>query len=215
MNVKQKLGYMLIGCLFTIVGYILASLGGGAHTQQIEQVLDKIVCRELQVVNKEGNPVAGILVTEDGGAEIVCRQIKVISRFGKTMAIIKESTVGGWMTLHNAHGEVITLIQPGRYNVYARPGRRDDISFDDLDKAEQGKELLHIGPTAIAISGWRGQKTAVELGATIVEGVGFINVNGEKGKNLISIGAVKGRPNDGLINIYNHKGEWRSITAVQ
>ena len=28
MNVRQKLGYMLIGCLFTIAGYILALLGG-------------------------------------------------------------------------------------------------------------------------------------------------------------------------------------------
>lgn len=33
MNTKQKFAYMLIGCLFTIAGYILASLGGGAtHT---------------------------------------------------------------------------------------------------------------------------------------------------------------------------------------
>ncbi len=58
MNFKQKLGYMFIGCLFTIAGYILTSLGGGAtHAQQDEKVLDKIVCRELQVVNKEGKSV--------------------------------------------------------------------------------------------------------------------------------------------------------------
>ncbi len=55
MNFKQKLGYMLIGCLFTIAGYILASLGGSiTHAQKDEQVLDKIVCRELDVVNKYG-----------------------------------------------------------------------------------------------------------------------------------------------------------------
>ncbi len=35
MNFKQKLVYMFIGCLFTIAGYILASLGGNAtHAQQ-------------------------------------------------------------------------------------------------------------------------------------------------------------------------------------
>ncbi len=37
MNIKQKLGYMFIGCLFTIAGYILASLGGDTtHAQQNE-----------------------------------------------------------------------------------------------------------------------------------------------------------------------------------
>ena len=55
MNFKQKLGYMLIGCLFTIAGYILASLGGDTtHAQQNEQVIDKIVCRELEILDKKG-----------------------------------------------------------------------------------------------------------------------------------------------------------------
>lgn len=37
MNFKQKLVYMFIGCLFTIAGYILASLGGETtHAQQFE-----------------------------------------------------------------------------------------------------------------------------------------------------------------------------------
>ena len=68
MNFKHKLGYMLIGCLFTIAGYIIASLGGGAtHAQQDEQVLGKIVCRQLEVVNIEGTPVARIYADENGG----------------------------------------------------------------------------------------------------------------------------------------------------
>ena len=66
MKFKQKLAYMLIGCLFTIAGYILASAGyilaspngGWKHAQK--DVIDKIVCRKLEVVNKEGITVAGI-----------------------------------------------------------------------------------------------------------------------------------------------------------
>ncbi len=58
MNFKQKLGYMLIGCLFTIAGYIIASLGGDTtHAQQNEQVIDKIVCREIKIVNNTGKPL--------------------------------------------------------------------------------------------------------------------------------------------------------------
>ena len=72
MNSKQKLGYMCIGCLFTIAGYILASLGGDTtHAQQDEQVLDKIVCRHLEVVNKEGEPVGVIVEDEDTGGIVV------------------------------------------------------------------------------------------------------------------------------------------------
>ena len=71
MNFKHKLGYMFIGCLFTIAGYILASLGGGAtHAQQEKQVIDEIVCRHLKVVNKQGKTVAHIKEHQLGGGEI-------------------------------------------------------------------------------------------------------------------------------------------------
>ena len=97
MNVKQKLGYMLIGCLFTIAGYILASLGGGAaHAQQNEQVLDKIVCRELEVVNTEGTPVVRIGAAEEGGV------MSVINAAGKTVGAIGASGDGGAMGVFNA-----------------------------------------------------------------------------------------------------------------
>ena len=89
MNFKQKLGYMFIGCLFTIAGYIIASLGGGAtHAQQDEQVIDKIVCRQLEVVNKEGKAVADIRATEDGGT------IGVSNAAGKVVINIS-ATEGG------------------------------------------------------------------------------------------------------------------------
>ena len=188
MNFKQKLTYMLIGSLFTLAGYFFASLGGSAlqdtHAQQNgKQVID----------------------------EIVCKQIKVVNSFGKTMAVIKGSTVGGWMTLHNTQGEVITLMRPGIYNIYARPGRDDDVTFDSVGEVEQGEELLHIGPMSININNLDG-KNIVSLGASLPGFAGYIDVNNKKGKDLVYIGAQKDRPNDGLINVYNHKGEWRSIS---
>ena len=30
MNFKEKFGYMFIGCLFTLIGYFFASLGGSS-----------------------------------------------------------------------------------------------------------------------------------------------------------------------------------------
>ena len=73
MNFEHKLGYMFVGCLFTIIaGYILALLSGiTIHAQQDEQVIDKIVCRQLEVVNKEGEPVGVIVADENTGGIVI------------------------------------------------------------------------------------------------------------------------------------------------
>ena len=63
---------MLIGCLFTIAGYILASLGGQTtHAQQSGQVIDEIVCRKLKVIHLTGKEVVSIFPIENGGGIIV------------------------------------------------------------------------------------------------------------------------------------------------
>ena len=102
MNFKHKLGYMFIGCLFTIAGYILASLGGiTTHAQKDEQVIDKIVCKRLEVVNEEGTTAAFIVATEDGGG------IGIVNSAGKRSVGIRATKEGngeiqtykdGWRT---------------------------------------------------------------------------------------------------------------------
>ena len=95
MNFKQKLGYMFIGCLFTIAGYILASLGGGAtHAQQDKQVIDKIVCKRLEVVNTEGTTIATIQENFSKGGMMDFRD-----KNGKKTAIIESLlSFGSFMT---------------------------------------------------------------------------------------------------------------------
>ena len=127
MNFKQKLGYMCIGCLFTIAGYILASLGGGdtTHAQQKEQVIDKIVCRELEVVNKKGKRIIymGDFVKDGGWMQIYngegypivtinpdlgSGRVSVRNKKGKTLVDIKDfyplTGSGGSIELYNKHG---------------------------------------------------------------------------------------------------------------
>ena len=107
MNFKQKLGYMFIGCLFTIVGYILASLGGGdtTHAQKDEQVLDEIVCRKLKIVNAAGKEVALIGATKDGGI------MNVSNAAGKEVMSIGADKEGGGIAVRNAAGKgVITIV---------------------------------------------------------------------------------------------------------
>ena len=151
MNFKQKLGYMLIGCLFTIAGYIIASLANNqlqdAHSQNEKEVIDEIVCRRLKVVGATGEPAV----------------------------VIRETLGLGSMTLHN------------------------------------GKQLLSINSSFIDFSNSEGKKVLI-LGANLLSSAGYIQLNNAQGKDLVSISAIEGRPNDGLINVYNHKGEWRSIS---
>ena len=70
MNFKQKLTYMLIGSLFTLAGYFLATLTTNqppnAHAQDnTTKVFDKIVCKELEVVNDKGERLAKL--SDSGG----------------------------------------------------------------------------------------------------------------------------------------------------
>ena len=111
MNLKQKLGYMLIGCLFTMAGYILASLGGDTtHAQQNEQVIDKIVCRELKVVNKDGLILAEISEYPLNG--------------------------GGWVRISNKEGKLGAGMHTdpwgGSLNVYDSTGRKQSSLFATL-----------------------------------------------------------------------------------
>ncbi len=110
MNMKQKLTYMLIGCLFTLAGFVLSSLFNTPTQAQDQKktVFDKIVCKELEIVNDEG----------------------------QTMA--------------------------------------------ELDS---------------------------------IFGFGYLSIYNADGKELVRIGSVERHPNDGLINIYNNRGDRRSISA--
>ena len=100
MNFKQKLGYMFIGCLFTIAGYILASLGGATHAQQNEQVIDKIVCKQLEVVNKAGKRVVNVWTNEIGKSGV----IDIFNTEEKVVVEIGANEHGGIMGVLNNAG---------------------------------------------------------------------------------------------------------------
>ena len=73
MYFKQKLAYMALGCLFTIIGYTLASLSGNPVDAQSQRdkseptIIDEIVCRTLRVVNDDGKTAVNIGAISDGG----------------------------------------------------------------------------------------------------------------------------------------------------
>ncbi len=202
MNFKQKLTYMLIGSLFTLAGYFFASLGGSTlqttHAQQNEkEVIDEIVCRNIRVVDSDGETVVSI------GSNFFGGMVEVINpkQDRTSVVLIRTDKHGGRMITRNNAGKTVVEMGAeiagwGSVEIYTPP----------LSE----KENIFIGFGTIAFTNSDG-KEVVSLGS-LLDGPGYIDVNNKKGDDLVYIGAQKGRPNDGLINVYNHKGERRSFS---
>ena len=105
MYFKQKLAYMALGCLFTIIGYILASLSGNPVDAQPQAdkseptVIDEVVCRKLRVVNDDGETVV-LIMGIDGGSIAVTRPNS------KVAVSIGTGSNGGHMGISHASGEM-------------------------------------------------------------------------------------------------------------
>ena len=140
MNFKQKLAYMALGCLFTIIGYIIASLGGDVNVQvqgdkSDPTVVDEIVCRSLTVVNADGKTAVSIHPLGYGG-EIVVRGddgnmavlIGTVTDYGYIdvfhpnggQAVVISSVAGASMQVFSADGKRTVSITPGGKGILPR-----------------------------------------------------------------------------------------------
>ncbi len=206
MNFKQKLGYMCIGCLFTIAGYMLASLGGGAtHAQNSEQVINEIVCRKLKVVDALGRTVVntdqlGMTFYDIHGKRIASidplfRNMYFYNAEGKKAVRIWTDEDGGEIGVFNAAGELVALIAAtengGGMSVNNAAGKVDI----GILATENGGALL--------VNNAAGKVVA---GITTDENGGKIGVLNAAGKDVAGIAATE--DGDGIIQTY--KGGWRT-----
>ncbi len=218
MNIKQKIIYMSIGCLFTLAGYFLASLSNNqppaAHAQDnTNNVIDEIVCKKIRVVNDIGNTVAEISSSFGGG------NITVHNGDRKIVAQIESREKQGLISIHNREGKnVIEMggLMQSRIRAWDY-GRKGFVEIGGRYIAIHNRE----GKTVVEMSSFgeqgdirihnKEEKTVVGMSSFGEQG--FFTVDNKAGKPLVVIDAIKDRPNDGLINIYNYKGERRSITT--
>ena len=104
MHLKQKLGYMAIGAILIIAGYILAILTtGGLTTQNATAepdndniIHDVIQCRELQIINKEGKTAIRLKTHRSGQGELIIYNSDL-----KTDGVYLN---GGGLTIYNIKG---------------------------------------------------------------------------------------------------------------
>ena len=99
MYFKQKLAYMALGGLFTISGFLLATIMGDVGAQdQHTSVEDEVVCRRLKIVDSEGKTGVRLLIDEYGGV------VAVHDKDGKGQAQLAIGEYGGVVSAHNKDG---------------------------------------------------------------------------------------------------------------
>ena len=148
MNFKQKLGYLFIGCLFTLAGYFLASLGNhtqipNAHAQQKQDVIDEIVCKRIVIVNEAGKKVVVMGIHENDGGFISVRDKDGEARTG--MATMETGGLIGLFT----KGKIIPLLigsgEAGEAFIMVRD--KDGKDIDLMDRTESDVWRLIIKET--------------------------------------------------------------------
>ncbi len=108
MNFKQKIAYMAIGCLFTLAGYFLATLGMGGFISQNasaqageKQIIDEIVCRGLSIINTENKIVVRLVAdVEDQGG-----MVSIANKVGFPIVVLSAIEEGGSISIANRVGQ--------------------------------------------------------------------------------------------------------------
>ena len=171
MYFKQKLTYMVIGCLFTLAGYICATLGGSefqptnASAQDTnKQVIDEIVCRKLRIVNREGKTVVRLEAFHTGAAGLV-----LYNKEGKQVFWVSSSGDGSTLSMFNKDGEKTFWVWSsdvggGHLAIYNNAGTRifGVSSFDVVDdEFDVGGGILQLytseGDSLIKLNGKSGE----------------------------------------------------------
>ena len=218
MNMKQKLTYMLIGSLFTLAGYFLATLANNqppnAHAQDnTTKVFDKIICKELEVVNKDGKTMVR-LHNSVGGALIIYNPV------GHEVASLSSIILGGHLNIQSvvdpekevSLSSIDGLVIDGLVDIIRGKDNGNALRFYNKDNNVVGGFTATEEGGAMAVFNSKGKLVAY-IGVDENGYNGVMGINNKVGKELVGIGAIKDRPNDGIIAIYNFKGDHRSYTA--
>ena len=203
MNFKQKLAYMAIGCVFTLAGYFLATLGSGGFNLQTtpgqdntKQVIDEIVCRKLKIVNDQDNIVVSLepvvkggslSIYNDAGKNVVSASTLSLDGNGKLLVYDKDGIPVSGMFADNTGGSISILkIQNERIKEVAT------LSGDEI----VCRKLRVVSPEG---------KTIAILGESLTGSGGYLYINNTNDKLVAGIGVS--HRNSGLLSIRNKNGK--------
>lgn len=159
MNYKQKIGYTLLGAGLMLVGLVVGSTVLPSLIAPSQKVFDKVQCRELEVVDSQGNTAIslqshdksnGVLIYDIrgnsamflGSIDEVGNGLSVYDRFsrlkiGLTTASGWDNVTGSGLAVYDEFGQVAvglgSRLRGNEVQVYNRHGKLVEEIVSDTD----------------------------------------------------------------------------------
>ena len=174
MNHKQKLGYTLLGAGIMAVGITIGQFITPQLEAQNNGVFDKVVCREIEVVDKNGNKAIALFSDADTD-----RFLQVCDKQGKVAVVLSSTNVGNGIVITDLQEKsAIILISNEQHNsMFLYDSQREDKMAIRLQSTE-GINAVNLyderEDTAVTLHSGKGAD-AEELG----NGVFVIHKTGE------------------------------------
>ena len=104
MHFRQKLIFMAFGATLALAGYLIATLVGDVTAQSeadksVSTVVDKIVCRSLEIVNADGKTALTLNTYVLGGGKV-----SINDRKGKAVITMKADSAHGYIHIQQPDG---------------------------------------------------------------------------------------------------------------
>ena len=197
MNHKQKLGYMALGAAIMAIGIIIGQWGTPDIEAQNNGVFDKITCREIEVVDKDGETAIRLYTTKHGG------NIRMDSKDGKR-AIMGIGESGGEFSLSGkgkgADGGTVSMYTGEDYasldvkdRILSDGGIRMYATAYSGSITVKGKGLLDGGAVSIGIDSQGGG----------------VEVSGKGG-----VAAMRTDEHGGRVDVFNMNKQFKPQAAI-
>lgn len=123
----EKFGYMVLGAIIALCGYVLGTMNSGSVDAQLEiPVVDKIVCRQLEVVNSQGKTLVRVGEELRDGGTSVLRVYDGIQQ-GSTVDLLTMTDGGGFVMVRGKDGEpgvtLYTHTDGGDVKIFEKGGK--------------------------------------------------------------------------------------------
>ena len=171
MNHKQKLGYMALGALILAVGITIGQFVTPDIEAQNNGVFDKVVCRELEVVDKAG--LVGVrLIANDK-----VNRVGVFDKLGAIAVAVASFEGGNGIVVNNLQGNAGILLAS------EEKGNSVDVHTPKGDKVGVRLYCAEVA-NGIQLTGQAGEES-MQLFAGEVRAP-FIIITDRTGKNMWS-----------------------------
>ena len=152
MNQKQRLGYMALGAGILAVGIIIGQIITPDIEAQSNGVFDKIQCREIEVVDKDGETAIRLYTTKHGGdIRMDSKDGRIanmgIGEDGGVFYLSGKDSVSATM-LTKAHGGIVEVSGNGgsaEMGTDEHGGRVDVFNNQDKNRAAMGVDAFGNG----------------------------------------------------------------------